>query len=106
MNDNTERAAFEAWYVADAQAQGFPNMTADYMAGIREGEGYGDERHMLNGKWEGWQAGRNTKDAEIAALRKALDAFEQKARGIPQAHIAGRLVAELREAIAQAVQAS
>lgn len=40
---------------------------------------------------------------EIAALGQALDAFEQQARGIPQAHMAARLVAELREALVQAV---
>lgn len=41
-----------------------------------------------------------TPAATADALDAALDAFEQKQRGIPQAHIAAALVAELRAALA------
>jgi hypothetical protein len=36
------------------------------------------------------------------ALKQALDAFERKERGIPQAHMAAQLVAELSTALTQA----
>jgi len=84
-----ERGAFEAWYVADAQAQGFPNMTADYMASIREGDGYGDERHMLNGKWDGWQAARATKNT---ASFEAFESWAASVRLSPAGFTHGRMI--------------
>lgn len=63
--NDASRAAFEAWYIADAKEQGAPDMSPEYMASLRDGDHYGDHRHMLNGKWEGWQASRQ------AALEEA-----------------------------------
>lgn len=53
-----EREAFEAWYAEDANTStGRPGwMTAEGIAALRDGDGYGEHRTMLNGKWEGWQA--------------------------------------------------
>lgn len=51
---NKEREAFEAWYCDQMRAAGY---NADEgIAQLREGNHYGKERVMLNGKWEGWQA--------------------------------------------------
>lgn len=53
-NTNTEREAFEAWYCDQMRAAGY---NADEgIAYLREGNHYGKDRVMLNGKWEGWQA--------------------------------------------------
>jgi hypothetical protein len=52
--DSKEREAFEAWYCDQMRAAGY---NADEgIAQLREGNHYGKERVMLNGKWEGWQA--------------------------------------------------
>ena len=58
MQDNlTIRTAFEAWYIADANAQlGSTALTPEKMVALREGCGYGINRNMLNGKWLSWQA--------------------------------------------------
>ena len=54
----TEREAFEEWYAEDANKQtGKPGwFTPKSIAELRDGDGYGEHRVMLNGKWEGWQA--------------------------------------------------
>lgn len=57
-NAQDERDVFEAWYVKDAKRHGFKNMTVESVKSLREGEHYGAHRHMLNGKWEGWQAAK------------------------------------------------
>lgn len=49
-----DREAFETWYAADMVAFGFSKTTAAEIAGLRDGDGYGD-RPALNFKWEGWQ---------------------------------------------------
>lgn len=51
-----ERAAFEAWYAADANAQTKFTFTPEGIAELRDGDGYGEHRHALNFKWVGWQA--------------------------------------------------
>ena len=51
---NKEREAFEAWYCDQMRAAGYN--TDEGIAQLREGNHYGKERVMLNGKWEGWQA--------------------------------------------------
>ncbi len=53
MSEDQIRTAFEAWYCEDAQKQG---VEVDSITHLRLGNGYGPERHMLNGKWWGWQA--------------------------------------------------
>lgn len=50
----SEQEAFEAWYYADAARQGMD--LQEGIAHLRDGDGYGDNRIMLNGKWQGWQA--------------------------------------------------
>lgn len=56
--EQREREQFEEWYVADAlrQVPDLQGMTIEYLRSLRDGNGYGDGRSMLNGKWEGWQA--------------------------------------------------
>jgi hypothetical protein len=53
--EELERVAFETWYAADMVTFGFSKTTAADIAGLREGDGYGD-RPALNHKWEGWKA--------------------------------------------------
>lgn len=50
-----ERGAFESWYSEQATKDGVALTPAD-VAKLRDGDGYGAHRIMLNGKWEGWQA--------------------------------------------------
>ena len=50
----SERERFERWYCEDAQKQG---VEIEDISHLREPDGgYGSHRHMLNGKWQGWQA--------------------------------------------------
>jgi len=51
-----ERDAFETWYVTEMRSAGFVHATVDEVRNLRDGDHYGAHRHMLNGKWEGWQA--------------------------------------------------
>ena len=53
----SERDLFEAWYVEDMVRQ-MPGLSivASEVCALRKGDGYGKDRVMLNGKWEGWQA--------------------------------------------------
>lgn len=53
--EEDERKKFEEWYVADAKAQGV-KVTITEMENMRNGDHYGEHRHMLNGKWFGWRA--------------------------------------------------
>lgn len=70
----TDREKFEAWYCADAKAQGCS--LPDGIADLRDGDGYGAHRVMLNGKWQGWQASRKQ------VLEQALEELEsQSANG-------------------------
>lgn len=50
-----ERAAFEAWYCAEAAQHGLAFAPAD-IAKLREGEGYRSDYGALNGRWEAWLA--------------------------------------------------
>lgn len=50
-----ERAAFEAAYAAEFNRVRSDVITADDIASMRDGEGYG-ARPYLNGQWIGWQA--------------------------------------------------
>lgn len=53
-----ERAKFEAWYCAQMRAAGYN--ADDGIENLRDGNHYGKDRVMLNGKWEGWQARAST----------------------------------------------
>lgn len=50
-----ERSAFEAAYAAEFSNARVQVYTANDIASMREGDGYG-ERPYLNGQWKGWQA--------------------------------------------------
>lgn len=70
----TDRERFEAWYCADAKAQGCS--LPDGIADLRDGDGYGSHRVMLNGKWQGWQASRKQALEEAKAACFVLTAGE------------------------------
>jgi hypothetical protein len=60
-----QRERFEANYVIDLNKATGKDYTAEQMKDLRDGDGYGEDRHYLNGRWDGWQA------AEAAALERA-----------------------------------
>lgn len=75
---DAQRTAFEAWYIADANAQlGSTALTPEKMQALREGCGYGINRNKLNGKWLSWQAAFDAKDAEIAETDKVFAAHQR-----------------------------
>lgn len=85
MTTNThiaaQREAFEAWYCADAQRQG---VEIDSIASLREDDGYGAHRHMLNGKWQGWQAA-----LQSAQALEAVPALDAQGEAIHQYRVKG-----------------
>lgn len=62
-----ERPAFEAAYAAEFSGARGIEYTAEDIALLREGDGYG-ERPYLNGHWKGWQA--RAALARVAELEK------------------------------------
>jgi hypothetical protein len=66
------RAAFEAWYVQHMKSEMEWSASSEEITLLREGSDYG-ERGYLNGCWFGWQAATATRDAEVVALREALE---------------------------------
>jgi hypothetical protein len=63
-----QRERFEAAYAAHYNQVRIGSYTAEHIASMRNGDGYG-ERAYLNGWWEGWKAA----EAQQAQLAQALD---------------------------------
>ncbi|MFM0689280.1 hypothetical protein PQQ77_25120 [Paraburkholderia strydomiana] len=72
VNDGqSERAAFEAdyamvWNAAMKENGWGGGHTADDVKALREGDTYGEGRHYLNARWEGWQARAASTSANVA----------------------------------------
>lgn len=84
----SEREEFEAWYVADALRQ-VPDLdiTVEDMRNLRNGDNYGPDRVMLQGKWEGWQARsaslrREEQGEARVPERTPMDRFENAIREV------------------------
>lgn len=69
MNIDKMREEFELHYAHEfLLARGFMP-TPDDMVAMREGDGYGSDRHYLNGYWKGWQASRESLVIELPTRR-------------------------------------
>ena len=95
-------------YSIDADPQGIRATVADAITGAlafgAQGTNAPPDGHWLAPFWAAARAEREaapqpSPTAQGCTLDVVLDAFENKTRGIPQAHIAAALVAELRAAI-------
>lgn len=69
-----ERDAFEVAYAAEqAEASGRP-VTAVDIAKLRVGDGYGEPRDYLEGRWHGWQARSNAvPEVGLKAIQSAQE---------------------------------